>query len=228
IIFSSSATVYKELKTKNGESRGCLETDEIGDCSNPYGTSKYLIEQVLLDLSKFAGFKVMNLRYFNPIGAHESGFIGEDPNGLPNNLLPYVMKVSTGEFEFVRVFGNDYETIDGTGVRDYIDVCDLIDGHLKAYEKISKKSFPQVEKRLREGFFETYNLGTGKGVSVLEIIEAVKKTTGKEIPYKILDRRAGDLAEVYCNPEKALKELSWKTKISLEESIKNMWKFYNK
>lgn len=215
IIFSSSATVYK---VKN-DGTWYTEIDEVWECSNPYGTTKFLLENILTDLSKFSWFQVVNLRYFNPIWAHESGFIWESPNGFPNNLLPYVMKVATRELDYVNVYGDDYDTIDGTGVRDYIDVCDLIDGHLKSYQLL--------EKSEKKWCFEVFNLWTGRWVSVLEIIKTVEKVTEKIVPYKICQRRSWDLGEVYCNPKKALWELHWKTITSLEESIKNMWKFYN-
>lgn len=216
IIFSSSATVYKE---KN-DWTWYTETDQTWNTSNPYWTTKFLIENILLDLSKFSNFNVVNLRYFNPIWAHNSWFIWENPNGIPNNLLPYVMKVSTWELKEVSVFGDNYNTIDWTWVRDYIDVVDLIDWHLKAYEFIISNS------NNWKWFFETFNLWTGLWTSVLEIINSVEKVTGKNISYKIVNRRPGDLAKVYCNPEKAQKILNWKTKISLEESIKNMYRFY--
>ncbi|MDQ7008718.1 MAG: UDP-glucose 4-epimerase GalE [Candidatus Gracilibacteria bacterium] len=209
IVFSSSATVYTP------ENKSPLDENmETGKCSNPYGTTKFLIENILKDLATFSGFKVMNLRYFNPIGAHSSGFIGENPEGIPNNLLPFIMKVATSELKELTVFGNDYNTIDGTGVRDYIDVLDLINGHLKAYKNISPG-------------FKTYNLGVGKGISVLEMIKSSEKITGTKINYSIIGRRSGDLAEVYCNPKKAFKELGWKAEISLKESLENSWRFYN-
>ncbi len=215
IIFSSSATVYKTKEIVSS----FTEQDPVWECLNPYGTTKFLLENILKDLAIFSGFQVMNLRYFNPIWAHESGYIGENPNGIPNNLLPYVMKVASGELEYVNVYGDDYDTVDGTWVRDYIDVCDLIDGHLKAYQVL--------EKSEKKWCFEVFNLWTGRWVSVLEIIKTVEKVTEKKVPYKICQRRSWDLGEVYCNPKKALWELHWKTITSLEESIKNMWKFYN-
>lgn len=214
IIFSSSATVYKE---KN-DWTWYTEIDPVWDCINPYGTTKFLIENILSDLSKFAHFNVVNLRYFNPIWAHNSWFIWENPNGIPNNLLPYVMKVATWELKEVSVFGDDYDTTDWTWVRDYIDVVDLIDWHLKAYEFLEKNKI--------KWFFETFNLWTGLWTSVLEIINSVSKVTQKNIAYKIVDRRPGDLAKVYCNPEKAGKILNWKAEVSLEKSIENMWRFY--
>ncbi len=221
IIFSSSATVYKSplLISPQGRekaTKGWLkESDLTWDTTNPYWTTKFILEQILIDLSKFSWFNVMNLRYFNPIWAHESWYLGEDPEWIPNNLMPFIMKVVNWELDELKVFGDDYDTIDGTWVRDYIDVVDLIDWHLKAYENISN-------------WFNTYNLWVGKWVSVLEMIKKTEEVIWKKINYKIVDRRSGDLAEVYCNPEKVEKELGWKTKISLDESIKNSLKFYNK
>jgi UDP-glucose 4-epimerase len=188
---------------------------ETGKCSNPYWTTKFLIENILKDLSTFLGFKVINLRYFNPIWAHESWFIWENPEWLPNNLLPFIMKVATWELKELQIFWDDYNTIDWTWVRDYIDVIDLIEGHLKGYKNISS-------------WFNTYNLWVWKWISVLEVIEKTEKIINTKINYKIVERREWDLAEVYCNPKKALKELWWKSKISLEESLVNSWKFYNK
>ncbi|MDD3144493.1 MAG: UDP-glucose 4-epimerase GalE [Candidatus Gracilibacteria bacterium] len=219
IIFSSSATVYDGIIYENETFSGALETDQTGNTSNPYGTTKFLLETILTDLSKFSGFNVINLRYFNPVGAHNSGLIGENPDGIPNNLLPFIMKVATGELPYLNVYGDDYETIDGSGVRDYIDVVDLIDGHLKAYDLLENLDF--------SGFIDTFNLGVGKGISVFEMIEASRKATGKDITFKIAPRRAGDLASVYCNPSKAKHILDWTAKTSLEDSLKNSWKFYN-
>ncbi|MDD2907168.1 MAG: UDP-glucose 4-epimerase GalE [Candidatus Gracilibacteria bacterium] len=215
IIFSSSATVYNY-----DNEIPYVETQNIGETTNTYATTKFLIEKILNDLSKFSGFNVINLRYFNPIGAHQSGLIGENPEGIPNNLLPFIMKVAIGELPYLNVFGNDYDTIDGTGVRDYIDVVDLIDGHLKAYDLIENLDF--------SGFIDDFNLGLGNGVSVLQILEASKKAIGKDIPFKIAPRRSGDIAEFYCNPSKAKSILGWEAKTSLQDSLKNAWKFYNK
>ncbi|NVP18031.1 UDP-glucose 4-epimerase GalE [Candidatus Gracilibacteria bacterium] len=220
IIFSSSATVYDGVIYERTDFLGALESDQTGNTSNPYGTTKFLLENILTDLSKFASFNVINLRYFNPVGAHPSGLIGENPEGLPNNLSPFIMKVAAGELPYLNVFGDDYETIDGSGVRDYIDVVDLIDGHLKAYELLENLDF--------SGFIDSFNLGTGKGISVFEMIEASKKATGKDIPFKIAPRRNGDIASVYCNPNKAKNILDWSAKTPLEDSLKNAWKFYNK
>lgn len=258
IIFSSSATVYKELRVESWESRQkksehtnqkwenvgmqyfaswwnekwLIETDHVGDCSNPYGTTKFLLEQILSDLAQFSWFEVMNLRYFNPIGAHERGCIWEDPQWIPNNLLPYIMKVATGELEKLYIFGDDYDTRDGTGIRDYIDIHDLIEGHVLAYEKLSKKAPPQSPsksgKKNTWWVFESYNLWVGRGVSVLEMVDVARKVTGKKIPYEIVGRRDGDLAEVYCDPSKAREELWWEVKVSLEESVRRGWKFYGR
>jgi UDP-glucose 4-epimerase len=228
IIFSSSATVYDSWNFLSW-----LWVDETWitwNTTNPYWTTKYLLEQILLDLSKFSWFKVMNLRYFNPIWAHESWYLWEDPFGIPNNLLPFIMKVANSELRQLQVFWNDYDTVDGTGVRDYIDVVDLIDGHLKAYEKLSviplSQPFPPREKGVVQ--FNVYNLWVGKWVSVLEMIREAEKIVWKKIEYKIVDRRSGDVAEVFCNPGKALQELWWKSETNLEDSLRNSWRFYNK
>ena len=210
IVFSSSATVYKS------ENKSPLNEEmSVWNCSNPYWTTKFLIENILRDLSKFSDFRVMNLRYFNPIWAHKSWFIWENPEWLPNNLLPFVMKVATWELKELNIFWNDYNTVDWTWVRDYIDINDLIIWHLKAYKNISK-------------WFKIYNLWIGRWISVLEMIKETEKVIWKKINYKIVERREWDLAEVYCNPEKAFKELWWKAKISLDESLENSWRFYNK
>jgi UDP-glucose 4-epimerase len=218
IVFSSSATVYAPEN-----SSPLVETMTTWNTSNPYWRTKFLIENILEDLANFSGFRVVNLRYFNPIWAHSSWEIWENPAWIPNNLLPFIMKVATWELKELQVFWRDYNTIDWTWVRDYIDVVDLIEGHLKAYELLEIKKI-----KANKWFFETYNLGVGKWVSVLEMIEVARKVTGKKIPYKIVDRRAWDLAQVYCNPKKAKKELNWEAKTSLEDSIKNSWKFYSK
>jgi len=249
IVFSSSATVYTSpqpypLKEREQEQKWISEDFVTWNTTNPYWTTKFIIEQILKDLANFSGFKVMNLRYFNPIWAHSSWEIWENPAWIPNNLLPFIMKVATGELEELKVFWDNYPTIDWTWVRDYIDVVDLIEGHLKAYEKIELLSLPSLPLNKKsppspplegetsstrlEWIFETYNLWVGRGVSVLEMVKVVEKIIWKKIPYKIVERRSWDLAEVYCNPMKAKKELNWETKISLEDSIKNSWKFCNK
>lgn len=225
IIFSSSATVYTSpqpspLKEKEQVQSWIKEDFVTWNTTNPYWTTKFLLEQILTDLSKFADFNVINLRYFNPIWAHESWYIGEDPEGIPNNLLPYIMKVATWELEKLKVFWDDYDTVDGTWVRDYIDVVDLIDGHLKAYELLENLDF--------SWFVDNFNLWVGRGISVLEMVEAAKKVTLKDITYEIAPRREWDLGEVYCNPNKAKSILDWEAKISLENSMRNSWRFYNK
>uniref|UniRef100_A0A493T0M6 UDP-glucose 4-epimerase n=1 Tax=Anas platyrhynchos platyrhynchos TaxID=8840 RepID=A0A493T0M6_ANAPP len=194
IVFSSSATVYGDPKY--------LPLDEnhpVGGCTNPYGKSKYFIEEMIRDLCKAdKDWNAVILRYFNPIGAHESGMIGEDPQGIPNNLMPYVAQVAVGRREFLSVFGNDYETIDGTGVRDYIHVVDLAKGHIAALQKLKENCGCKV-----------YNLGTGTGYSVLQMVRAMEKASGREIKYKITARREGDVASCYANPELAERELGF-------------------
>jgi len=223
IIFSSSATVYQE--SNFWEWVWVREDGITWNTSNPYGTTKFLLEQILIDLSKFSQFRVTNLRYFNPIWAHSSWFLWEDPEWIPNNLLPYIMKVATWKLECLQVFGDDYDTIDGTGIRDYIDVVDLIDGHLKAYEEIMNNEEWIMNNW---GIFDVYNLWVGKWVSVLEMVVVAEKITWKKIDYKIVGRREWDLGEVYCNPWKALKELWWKANTSLEDSLRNSWGFYSR
>lgn len=207
LVFSSSATVY-------GTPEKLPITEDFPlSTTNPYGTTKLMIEQILQDLYvSDSRFSIVILRYFNPIGAHESGRIGEDPSGIPNNLLPYIAQVATGKLKQVSVYGNDYPTIDGTGVRDYIHVVDLSLGHLKAIEK--KAGAPGVY---------IYNLGTGRGYSVLEMIHAFEKACGKELPYQISDRRPGDVAACYSNPEKAKSELGWEAKFDIEKMCQDAW-----
>lgn len=208
IIFSSSATVYGEP-----EQMPITEECPKGQCTNPYGWTKSMLEQILTDIQKSdPEWNVILLRYFNPIGAHKSGRIGEDPNGIPNNLMPYIMKVATGQLPRVNVFGDDYPTPDGTGVRDYIHVVDLSVGHVKA-----------VEKLLENPGVKVYNLGTGKGYSVLEIIKNVDKACGKEIPYVIAERRAGDIAECYADASLAKKELGWEAQNGIKEMCEDSW-----
>lgn len=206
LIFSSSSTVYG-----TPQSLPLTEDMPTGEPTNPYGRTKLHIEQILGDLCRAdAGFAAVCLRYFNPIGAHESGLIGEDPNGIPNNLMPY----ASGKLEYVRVFGNDYPTPDGTGVRDYIHVVDLARGHVAALTYADKHTG-----------WEAINLGTGRGTSVLEAIAAFEKACGKTLPYKILPRRAGDIAANWCSPEKAEKLLGWKAQYGIEEMCASGWKF---
>lgn len=220
IIFSSSATVYDWVIYENENFSWALESDLTWNTSNPYGTTKFILETILTDLSKFAWFNVINLRYFNPIWAHPSWLIWENPDWLPNNLSPFIMKVASWELPYLNVFWDDYETIDGSWVRDYIDVVDLIDWHLKAYEFLENLDF--------SGFIDNFNLWKGKWVSVFEMIQASKEATWKNIPFKIAPRRNWDLASVYCNPNKAKNILDWESKTSLDNSLKNAWKFYNK
>ena len=209
IVFSSSATVYgkpKELPIKE---------DFPLSTTNPYGTTKLMIEMILNDLYKSDdSWSIAILRYFNPIGAHESGLIGENPNDIPNNLMPYIMKVATKELDHLNVFGNDYDTHDGTGVRDYIHVVDLAKGHIKAIEKIFKGSG-----------CDAYNLGTGKGYSVLDIVNAFSKVNNVEIPYVITERRAGDIDACYADPSKAERLLNFKTTKTLEEMCRDSYNY---
>ena len=209
IVFSSSATVYGNPKTVP------IREDFPLSTTNPYGSTKLMIEQILNDVYISDNeWSVILLRYFNPIGAHESGIIGESPNGIPNNLMPYINQVACGKLDYLRVFGNDYDTIDGTGVRDYIHVVDLAQGHLKALDKA--REFTGVE---------AYNLGTGTGYSVLQIVKAFEDATGVEVKYKIVDRRPGDIPTCYADPSKAKKELNWEAKRGIEEMCRDAWKF---
>ena len=213
-IFSSSATVYGEP-----ERIPLTEDCKTGGTTNPYGTTKLFIEQILKDLYKSdKTWDICILRYFNPVGAHESGLIGEEPQGIPNNLMPYVVRVASGELKELSIFGNDYNTKDGTGVRDYIHVVDLAKGHLKALEKIDKEN---------AGLY-IYNLGTGTGYSVLDMVQAFEKATGKKVAYKIAPRREGDIAECYADPKKAKEELDWSANKTLEDMCKDSWKYINK
>lgn len=210
IIFSSSATVY-------GDPEEIPITEECpkGFCTNPYGWTKWMIEQILTDLhTADPEWSVVLLRYFNPIGAHASGMIGEDPKGIPNNLLPYVSQVAVGRLEKLGVFGNDYPTPDGTGVRDYIHVVDLAKGHVKALQKFDDK--PEVS---------VYNLGTGQGYSVLEVVDAFEKASGQKVPYEIKERRAGDIATCYADSTKAKNELGWVAEKGIEEMCADAWRW---
>ena len=211
IIFSSSATVY-------GDPAFCAYAHEEcpkGQCTNPYGWTKSMLEQILMDIQKAdPEWNVVLLRYFNPIGAHKSGMIGENPNGIPNNLMPYITQVAVGKLKELGVFGNDYDTPDGTGVRDYIHVVDLAKGHVKALKKIEEKAGLKV-----------YNLGTGIGYSVLDIVKNFEEATGVKIPYVIKDRRAGDIATCYSSAEKAEKELGWKAEFGIKEMCADSWKW---
>ncbi len=210
IIFSSSATVY-------GDPAMIPITEECpkGQPTNPYGWTKSMLEQVLTDIhTSDPEWNVVLLRYFNPIGAHKSGMIGEDPKGIPNNLLPYVAQVAIGKLECLGVFGDDYDTPDGTGVRDYIHVVDLAAGHVKAVEKLADKEGVSV-----------YNLGTGNGYSVLQVVHAFEKACGHPIKYEIKDRRPGDIATCYCAPEKAKKELGWEAQYGIEDMCADSWRW---
>ena len=210
-IFSSSATVYGDP-----EIIPITEECKTGGTTNPYGTTKLFIEQILKDIYKSDNsWDICILRYFNPIGAHESGLIGEEPQGIPNNLMPYIVRVASGQLKQLSVFGNDYKTHDGTGVRDYIHVVDLAKGHIKALEKLEKE---------KTGIY-TYNLGTGIGYSVLDIVKAFEEATGKKVNYKIAERRPGDIDIYYSNPKKAEKELGWKAEKTLKEMCKDSWRY---
>ena len=213
-IFSSSATVYGEP-----ERIPLTEDCKTGGTTNPYGTTKLFIEQILKDIyTSDNTWDICILRYFNPVGAHESGLIGEEPQGIPNNLMPYIARVASGQLKELSVFGNDYDTPDGTGVRDYIHVVDLAIGHIKALEKIDKEE---------KGLY-IYNLGTGTGYSVLDMVKAFEESTGKKVPYKIAPRRAGDIATCYANPQKAKEELGWETTKTLEDMCKDSWNYIEK
>ena len=207
LVFSSSATVYGLPE------RVPIEESFSLSATNPYGRTKLMIEEILRDLAlSNPSIRIAILRYFNPIGAHPSGKLGEDPRGIPNNLIPYITQVAIGKQPELKIFGGDYETNDGTGVRDYIHVMDLVKGHIKALEYLEK----------HEGV-ETFNLGTGTGYSVLEIVNSFNDVTGKQIPYQITDRRPGDIGVCYANPEKAKKLLGWQAEKSLKEMCRDSW-----
>ena len=213
-IFSSSATVYGDP-----EVIPITEECKTGDTTNPYGTSKLFIEKILMDTYKSDNtWDICILRYFNPVGSHESGLIGEEPQGIPNNLMPYVARVASGQLKELSVFGNDYDTPDGTGVRDYIHVVDLAKGHLCALNKIEKEG---------KGLY-IYNLGTGKGYSVLDMVKAFEEATGKKVAYKITPRRPGDIATCYADPKKAKEELGWVAEKGIKEMCKDTWNFIEK
>lgn len=206
-VFSSSATVYGENEVP------FVETMKLLPTTNPYGETKAMSERILTDISKAnKGFAVSLLRYFNPVGAHESGLIGEAPNGIPNNLMPYVTQVAKGKLNKLRVFGNDYPTVDGTGIRDYIHVVDLAEGHVAAIEKLT------------EGV-NIYNLGTGEGTSVLQLVKAFEEANNIKVPYEIVERRAGDIAECYADASKAERELGWTAKRGILEMCRDAWRF---
>ena len=210
IVFSSSATVYGEPK--------CMpitEDFEVGGTTNPYGTSKYMIERILLDTQNDKDFKVVILRYFNPVGAHKSGLIGEDPNGIPNNLMPFISQVAVGKREYLSIFGDDYPTHDGTGVRDYIHVVDLAKAHIKAISYLNSKSYHDR--------VNIFNIGTGQGYSVLDMVKAFEKSSGMKVPYKIAPRRAGDIAVCYADSKKAKDILDWEATKDLEDMCRDAW-----
>ncbi|MBK4683778.1 UDP-glucose 4-epimerase GalE, partial [Enterobacter cloacae] len=213
LIFSSSATVYGVP-----ESIPLIESCRTGGTTNPYGSSKFFIEQILNDVSHAnSNLNIMLLRYFNPVGAHHSGSLGEAPNGTPNNLFPYITQVAVGKLDKVYIYGDNYDTPDGTGVRDYIHVMDLAEGHLAALN--AQKDHPGLK---------VYNLGTGKGYSVKEIVTAFKKITGVDIPYQITERRLGDIAECWSDPTLASHELGWNAKRGLDEMIADAWRWQQK
>ncbi len=210
LVFSSSATVYGMTNPSP-----LKETMKIGGTTNPYGTTKYMIELILQDLyTSDNEWSIALLRYFNPIGAHESGRIGENPNGIPNNLMPYITQVAVGKLDHLNVFGDDYDTPDGTGVRDYIHVVDLALGHIKAVEKVASSSGVCI-----------YNLGTGVGYSVLDIVKAFEKASGRKIKYKIVPRRPGDLATCYSDPTRAKEELGWVAERGIEKMCEDSWRW---
>lgn len=211
LVFSSSATVY------GISDKVPFKEDMQTSCTNPYGWTKWMNEQILKDVSKAnPSFSIVLLRYFNPIGAHESGLIGEDPNGIPNNLVPYITKVAKGVLPNLNIFGNDYPTKDGTGVRDYMHVTDLAKGHLKA-----------IEFALKHRGIEVFNLGTGNGYSVLDLVNTFSKVNNVEIPYEIVERREGDVAKCFADVSKAEKYLGWKAEKTLEDMCKDSWNFAN-
>ncbi|HAS22360.1 MAG TPA: UDP-glucose 4-epimerase GalE [Idiomarina loihiensis] len=215
IVFSSSATVYGDPETVP-----INECSPVGNTTNPYGTSKYMVERLLSDLcSADSEWSAVVLRYFNPVGAHRSGLIGEDPNGIPNNLLPYVSQVAIGKLEQLNVYGNDYPTLDGTGVRDYIHVVDLAKGHLGAL-RLLENSAPIG--------FDAINLGTGRGYSVLEVIKAFEKESSKDVPYNIVERRPGDIAVCYANPSYAYEQLGWRAELGLSDMMRDAWSWQSK
>ncbi len=210
LVFSSSATVYGDP-----QSVPIREDFPTGGTTNPYGTSKLMIEQILRDLYRSdSAWRIGILRYFNPVGAHESGLIGEDPNGMPNNLMPFIAQVAVGRREFLQVFGNDYPTPDGTGVRDYIHVVDLARGHVLALDHLARN----------QGLF-TVNLGTGQGYSVLEMVNAFRKASGREIPHRIVERRPGDIACCYADPERARNLLGWSASLGIDRMCQDSWRW---
>ena len=216
IVFSSSATVYNEVDAQNYTP--LKENFPTGATTNPYGRTKYFIEEILKDLYiSDPEFKIAILRYFNPVGAHESGTIGEDPNGIPNNLMPFITQTAVGKRDFLSVFGGDYPTPDGTGVRDYIHVVDLADAHVKALDYLNSKSYTILNS--------TFNIGTGIGYSVLDMVKAFELASNKNIAYKIADRRAGDISTCYSNPSFAKEILNWEAKKTINDMCVDSWKW---
>lgn len=210
LIFSSSATVYG-----NPKSVPITEDFPKGECTNPYGWSKSMMEQIMIDLQKSdPAWKIVLLRYFNPIGAHKSGKIGEDPQGIPNNLLPYIAQVAVGKLDYLRVFGDDYDTVDGTGIRDYIHVVDLAKGHVCAIDKLDSLDGVSI-----------INLATGNGYSVLEVVKAFEEASGRKVPYKIVGRREGDIAKCFADATKAYKVLGWKAENGIKEMCEDSWRW---
>ncbi|MCB2096384.1 MAG: UDP-glucose 4-epimerase GalE [Parvularculaceae bacterium] len=211
IVFSSSATVYGDLNQSPVDEKGAT------GATNPYGRTKFFIEEMLNDLARAdARWKICNLRYFNPVGAHPSGKIGEDPNGVPNNLFPFIAQVAVGRLPKLKVFGNDYPTRDGTGIRDYIHVVDLAAGHVAALNYLTREEAPGAV---------VYNLGAGRGISVLEAIAAFKRASNRDIPFEIAPRREGDIAEIYASPDKANRDLGWKATKTLEDMCADHWRW---
>lgn len=210
LVFSSSATVYGEP-----EQMPIREDFPTGTPTNPYGQSKLIVENVLRDLSQSEPrWSIALLRYFNPIGAHDSGRMGEDPNGIPNNLVPYISQVAVGSLQELSIFGDDYPTVDGTGVRDYIHVVDLADGHLKALQSIAERTG-----------VHTWNLGTGDGYSVMQVLRAFEQACGRPVPYRVMPRRSGDIAESWADPSKAARELGWKATRNLQDMVTDTWRW---
>lgn len=210
LIFSSSATVYG-----NPKSVPITEDFPKGECTNPYGWSKSMMEQIMIDLQKSdPEWKIVLLRYFNPIGAHKSGKIGEDPQGIPNNLLPYIAQVAVGKLDYLRVFGDDYDTVDGTGVRDYIHVVDLAKGHVCAIDKLDSLDGVSI-----------INLATGNGYSVFEVVKAFEEASGRKVPYKIVGRREGDIAKCFADATKAYKLLGWRAENGIKEMCEDSWRW---
>lgn len=212
VVFSSSATVYGDPDTVP------ITEDFPLRVMNPYGRTKYMVEEMLRDITTASNMQAVLLRYFNPIGAHESGLIGEDPHGIPNNLLPYIAQVAIGQRDKLSVFGGDYPTPDGTGIRDYIHVVDLAKGHVKALEKV-------INSEAVKGQCLTYNLGTGRGSSVLEVINAFEKACGDKVNYEIVDRRSGDVPEYYANPKLANEDMGWQATKSLDDMMTDTWRW---